>query len=339
MEVRKAIRDPALSVRITARRPMLYAEGGSRSEDRPEFVESASSLSTFGEFLFVVQDNANWLAVVHSDGRVTSVPLPRGRGGVRVYNDQRRNTDEKADLEACAVVDGDDGPELVAFGSGTGTSSCWIARIRGIDHAAAAGESEVSAIFCNAAPFYAGLSENRHFSGGSVNIEGAITLEGDRLLLFQRGNASPDKGEPVNATGEISWPALKAYLEDPSSVPPPALDKVTRYELGELDGVRLTFSDAENLGGGRLLYSASAEASDGPKDGEVIGSVIGVIEPGGEVRWGPVVDEQGAPFTGKIEGLSFPPGDRSSIRFVIDDDDENHPSEIYEAALSPGFGL
>ncbi len=335
-QVRNAVHDPALSVQITARRPMLYAEGGSGSADRPGFVASASSLSTLGEFLFVVQDSANWLAVIHPDGSVSSLPLPRGPGGVRVYNDQRHNTDEKADLEACVIVDGDDGPELIAFGSGTGESSCSVVRIRGVDRAPRA--AEVSAHFCDAALFYASLRDNRHFTGGRLNIEGAIALDGDRILLFQRGNASPDQGEAVNATAEVSWSALKAHLDDPSSVPPPALEQVTRYELGEIGGVPLTFSDAEYLGGGRVLFSASAEEPKGT-DGGVVGSAIGLIEPGGEVRWGAIHDEQGAPFTGKIEGLSFPPDDPSKIRFVIDDDDENAPSEIYDAVLSPGFGV
>jgi hypothetical protein len=171
-----------------------------------------------------------------------------------------------------------------------------------------------------------------------VNIEGAIALDGDRLLLLQRGNASPDQGEPVNATAHVAWAALKAHLEDPSSVPPPPVENVARYDLGEIAGVRLTFSDAEYLGGGRVLFSASAEKPESG-DGGVAGSVIGVIERGGEVRWGPILDEHGAPFTGKIEGLSFPPEEPSKIRFVIDDDNENAPSEIYDAILSPGFGV
>jgi hypothetical protein len=268
--------------------------------------------------------------------------LPRGRGGARVFSKERQNTDDKVDLEACVVMHGADGPELVAFGSGTGESSCWILRVARPDQAAAGEplEDGGDATFLDAGPFYASLRDNRAFSGGRLNIEGAITLDEDRILILQRGNAPPGEGEPVDATAIVSWSTLRPHLQDPRSVAPPAVENVTRYDLGELDGVRLTFSDAEYLGGGRILYSASAERSggDGP-DGEIAGSVLGLIEPSGETRWTEIVAEDGSRFKSKIEGLTLAAGEPGKIRFVIDDDDETAPSEIYEAELGEAFGL
>lgn len=337
---RTATHDPTLKAKIVARTRLLYAEGPSDHDDRPPHVESASGLATLGEFLFVVQDNANWLAIVHPDESVTAVPLPRGAGGVRLFNDERDNTDEKADLEACVIMQGgEDGPELVAFGSGTGTSSCWVLRVVGVERATAGGPCDAQ--FLDAGRFYASLKQNRAFSGGRVNIEGAVALDGERILLLQRGNAPPGEGEPVDAIGTLEWPALKAHLDDPDKVPPPRLDEVVRYELGELEGVPLTFSDAELLDDGRILFSASAEASGGKggPDGTVKGSVLGLIEAGGEARWAPVLDEQGQPFEGKIEGLTLAPTRRGRIRFVIDNDDETAPSEIFEAELGGSFRI
>ena len=336
---RTAIHDSGLTARIVARHKLIYAEGPSDDDDRPPFVESASGLATLGEFLFVVQDNANWVAIVHPDESVTSVPLPRGPGGVRVFNEDRDNTDEKVDLEACAVMPGEDGPELVAFGSGTGDSSCWILSVAGIEQATCGGRCE--ARFHDAHRFYASLKDNRGFCGGRVNIEGAIALDDRRILILQRGNAKPDEGEPIDAIGTVEWQALRAHLERPDSVPPPPLSDVVRYELGDLDGVPLTFSDAELLDGGRILFSASAEAAgdDGGADGKVKGSVLGLIEQSGDARWTAVLDDRGKPFTGKIEGLTVTPGKPGRVRFVIDHDDETAPSEIFEAELGGGFAL
>jgi hypothetical protein len=67
--------------------------------------------------------------------------------------------------------------------------------------------------------------------------------------------------------------------------------------------------------------------------------VLGVIEPSGEARWAEIVTEDGGAFESKIEGLSLAPGQSGKVRFVIDDDDETAPSEIFEAELSGTFNL
>jgi hypothetical protein len=326
-----------MQARIVRRLPLVYAEGASPSDDRPPFVLAASGLATLGEYLFVVQDNANWLAIVHPDESVTSVALPRGPGGARVFSKARHNTDKKVDLEACVMMEGEDGPELIAFGSGTGESSCWILRVAHADRATEKEtRHECSAEFLDAAHFYEQLRTNRAFCGGRLNIEGAVALENHRILLLQRGNATPDQGEAVNATAEVDWRMLRTHLADGNCAAPPALDAVTRYELGEIGGVGLTFSDAEYLGGGRILFSASAED---PDSGQVSGSVLGLIDPGRSTRWTEIACEDGSPFKSKIEGLTLVPGEGQMVRFVIDDDDEGAPSQIFEAELSGTFEL
>jgi hypothetical protein len=80
------------------------------------------------------------------------------------------------------------------------------------------------------------------------------------------------------------------------------LENLRTYDLGTSDGVRLTFSDAEHLGGGRVLFSASAED---PASGEIRGSVLGIIEADGSARWTHLCDTDGGPFSGKIEGLTL----------------------------------
>jgi len=45
----------------------------------------------------------------------------------------------------------------------------------------------------------------------------------------------------------------------------------------------------------------------------------------------------GGPFTGKIEGLSRDLRDSQRIHFVIDDDDETVPSDLFVAVLDGGL--
>lgn len=328
-ERHKATRDPQLKAKVTGSHAMVYAEGPSRSEDRPPHVRAASSLSTFREYLAVVQDDANWLALIDKDQRVTAVPLPPSPHGDRVFGDDRGNKGDKYDLEACTAVGFGDRVELVAFSSGSREGTEFVLRVRQREG------GDLSAEFVPAHAFYRAMRETADFCGPGLNIEGALTIDGETICLFQRGNAEACGGlDPVDATADISWTALRAYLDDPNGIGPPPLDNLKCYELGELDGVRLTFSDAEYLGDGRVLFSASAED---PDSGDIKGSVLGVIELDGGARWTELADEEGNPFEGKIEGLTRDPDDEHKVYFVIDDDHEDEPSKIYEAELSPRF--
>ena len=70
--------------------------------------------------------------------------------------------------------------------------------------------------------------------------------------LFQRGNAPCHETPAIDATGDVSWRALLAHPLD--TVSPPSVANIRVYDLGLLDGLRLTFSAAEVLDDGRILY-------------------------------------------------------------------------------------
>lgn len=327
--------DPLLQARVTGSRPMVYQEGASSEEDRPAHVRAASGLSAFMEYLAVIQDDANWLALIDADENVTAIPLPPSPKGDRLFSKTRGNKDDKYDLEACISVASEEGAELVGFSSGSRQERAWVLRVRD-SSAGSSGDiaSRLSAEFVDAAAFYQALRDDTGFSGAGLNIEGALTVDDDLIRLFQRGNAAACAGlAPLDATADVSWAALREHLTDPS-VPPPPLCNVRTYDLGLLDGVRLTFSDAEHLGAGRVLYSASAED---PDNGDIMGSVLGVIDADGKARWTKLEDQDGGVFRGKIEGLTTDLKDPRKIHFVIDDDDENAPSSIFEAMLSDAF--
>jgi len=344
-ETIKAHHDPHLSARVVREQPMTYLEGPSEADDRPPHVRAASGLVAFKEYLAVIQDDANWLALVDADDQVHAVALPPAPlSGARIFSGARGTTGEKFDLEACIVLPGSRGPELIGFGSGSHRGREWILRVHesqtlGATLSERAAHTrlglDLEAEFLNAEPFYDSLRATPEFAGAGLNIEGAVAIDADTIRLFQRGNA-PERGglPPVDASGDVSWRSLAAHLAAPRSVAPPAIANVRRYDLGRLAGVRLTFSDAEPIGGDRILYSASAED---PETDAIAGSALGVIEPDGRARWSEIADAQGGRFEGKIEGLSRDPEQRSRVRFVIDDDDETVPSKLFEAELGGDF--
>jgi hypothetical protein len=322
----KAREEPRWDARVIAARDMTYRDGPSDEDDRPPHVRAASGLSAFREYLAVIQDDANWLALIDADQQVTAVPLPPSPAGDRVFSKKKGNRQDKYDLEACVTVESGNRHELVGFSSGSRRGREWILRV------AEEEGGELKAEFTPAPAFYAVLREQRDFSGAGLNIEGAMALDADRIRLFQRGNAEPCDGlEAVDATADFSWTALCEHLSAPDQHPAPLLENIRTYDLGRSDGVRLTFSDAEHLGGGRVLFSASAED---PVSGAIKGSVLGIIEADGSACWTHLRDQDGGPFSGKIEGLTLDSENRRKVYFVIDDDEEDTPSRIFHALIS-----
>ncbi len=327
MQKIKATADSSLKVKIINSTPMQYREGADESEDRPPHVRAASSVAHFAEYIAIVQDDANFLALIEDDYRhVQNIPLPAGPEGNRVFGHKRGNAGDKLDLEGCVSVPGTNGERLISMGSGSDESREWILLVElNEDYE---GDHDIELIEANA--FYSYLRSEKEFSGSRLNVEGIIFDDHDTLMLFNRGNSKAKDGlRPVDATAELSWPALKDHLEKPEEVDPPQLSNIIQYDLGELDDIPLTFSDGMHLGD-KILYSASAEA---PGDSDYIaGSAIGIIN-GNNVRWTEVEDEDGTAFKGKIEGLIVDADDKYTIYFVIDDDQADQPSEIFEARL------
>jgi hypothetical protein len=321
-----ARRDEGLRARVVRRVPLLYAEGADPALDRPAHVRAGSGLAWIGGVLACVQDDANFVALVEPrTGTAHPVTLPAGEGGLRQFDDERGNKRFKLDLEACAAVpDGRGRETLVAFGSG---SSPLRERILLVEDAGGPGRRVE---LRDASAFYALLRAVHDFAGGEMNVEGAVWRDG-RILLLNRGNgATVDDRTAVDASCEVEWAALRAYLD--GAGPPPAPQSILQYDLGEIDGHRLSFTDAI-LAGGALVYTATAEASpNAVDDGPVAGSALGVAGAAGEARWTELQDAEGGRFDAKVEGVAR--GVRPGTLYVIVDRDDPHcPSELCEVEL------
>ena len=320
-----------LVARLLARAPLRFAGGADAAADRPAHVRAGSGLAWVGDRLAAIMDDANFVALVDplAPHAAAAVALPAGEAGHRQFGESRGTKHLKLDLEACVATPGAE-PLLVAFGSGSLPAREHVVIVDGL-----AGHSPHATLLHRPA-LYRALREEAGFAGSELNLEGALLLdtpEGCTLRLLGRGNGAARGGVvPRNATCDLDWDALLRHLRD-AEHQPPAPTRVTRYDLGTLGGVPLGFTDAAQCDG-TVLFTAAAEASpDAVRDGEVTGSVLGILDIGGGVRWTPIVDERGALLREKAEGLAVADADAGELWVLLDADDEDRASELCRVRL------
>lgn len=171
-----------------------------------------------------------------------------------------------------------------------------------------------------------GLLLPLHEAWADLNIEGAF-VQGDALCLLQRGNSA----SAVNARIDFPWCDVQRWLAVGGPAPPPA--SITRYDLGALDGIPLSFTDGAALPDGGWLFSAAAEDTTDPYcDGRCAGSVIGHVDARGDLqaceRLEPVV---------KVEGLvAEVVGEATELLMVTDGDDRSQPALLLSASWRRG---
>ncbi|MBA3455889.1 MAG: hypothetical protein H0T42_22520 [Deltaproteobacteria bacterium] len=304
---RRAQLDPALSTRVVATRTLVYERPGDAADDRPDHVRAASGLAMQGSRLIVIQDDASFLAEVTTTG-VSAVKLPRGLHGRRRFEVSLGNKLDKLDLESCVAID----DELWAFGSGSLPIRDKICIVR-----------DAIPRVRDAAPLFDRI---RDLLGGAVNIEGAARVR-EELWLFHRGNTGPDDLGP--AVIRFALPAMRTWLAAEGAMP--AILSIEGYDLGEIDGVRLGFTDAICEGDSRVFYLATAERTPNAiDDGVIVGSQLGVIT-AGSVRAATLASPEGTPV--KAEGIALDPKRPTHAWVALDCDDPDQPALLYDVEL------
>lgn len=276
-------------------------------------MASASGVVRRGRFVYVIGDESNHLA---------SFDLPAGGPGTLhralegdLSSDPDERKKQKSDLEALTVLPPGQGSThgvLLGIGSGSGEG-----RARGFawDLDATGG--------LDGEPREVDLSPAYELLGTEIdglNVEGAAVL-GEELLLFHRGNE--DRGD--NAIARIPLADALESLRGDLKIDASELSSLRRYELGELDGVELCFSDATPLGDGAVVFAASAEDADG----EIHGSVIGLLDSDGAVMRLRRIDRRW-----KVEGVhATVETGVIDLLFVCDQDDPGTPSPLLGASM------
>ena len=291
--------------------------------DRRPHLSAASGVVRRGDFLYVVGDDELHLAIFRASSpepgtlqRVLSGELP---------DDPEERKRHKPDLEVLTLLPPFPGrPFGALLGLGSGSTP---ERDRGFtwdlegDGSLRGKPSEL-----DLEPVF----ERLRAELGGLNIEGA-TVMGDQLWLLNRA-----AGGTPNAIAQLSMPEVVESLGGDRRIDAAELDDLHAYELGEIDGAALTFSDATPLGGGVLVFTASAERTTSSyDDGEIAGSVIGLLDADGDVARLRTIDRRH-----KVEGVhaSLDTG-VLDLLLVTDQDDPDHPAPLLSGAMPLDAGI
>ncbi len=288
-------------------------------EGAAPYVASASGIARRGRHVYVIGDESNHLACFDlTDGAPGR--LERVLEG-DVPTDPAERAKRKSDLEALTVLPpGDGSPYGILFGVGSGSGDgrsrgfAWDLEADG-DLVGAPREIDLS-------PAFDLLRDEL----GGLNIEGAAVL-GSELLLIHRGNAEGDE----NAVARFPLERALDSLRGDQRIDVDEVSALRRYDLGELEGVRLCFSDATPLGDELVVFTASAE----DEDGSIRGSVIGLLDPSGEIRRMRRIDRRW-----KVEGVHATVDTGVvDLLFVCDQDDPDTASPLLAASMPIERGL
>ena len=287
-------------------------------DERAAYLCSASAVVRRADFTYVIGDDELDLAVFGiSSGepgtmrRALSGDLP---------DDEDERSRNKPDLEALTSLPPFEGSAyggLLGLGSGSNER-----RDRGFFwHLDAQGALDGEPTEIDLAPLYGRLREEIE----DLNVEGAAVLA-DRFLIFHRGNGEHSQ----NAIAELRLDQVMESMLGDHSIDVEELDTVREYDLGELDGTPLCFSDATTLSDDLVVFTASAE----DEDGGIRGSVVGTIDPGGEVERLRTIDRKW-----KVEGVHAAI-DARVIDFVfVCDQDSDEPSPLLSATMPVESGF
>jgi len=286
---------------------------------RAAHISAGSGVARRGDFVYVIGDDELGLGVFRLSKEAPGALRPVLGGELSADRDERKK--EKPDLEALTLLPPFTGrPFGALLGLGSGSNP---QRERGFVWGLAAdGSLEGKPTELDLSPLYERLREN----APELNIEGASAL-GTRLWLFHRGNTE----QGLNIVAEVPLDDFVAGVQEDGRIESGEEVSTRAYDLGELDGVPLTFSDATPLADELVVFTASAEPGSDPHgtDGAIRGSVVGTIDGDGRVERLRTIDRKW-----KVEGVYASIDARViDFLFVCDQDDPEIASPLLSAAM------
>lgn len=285
------------------------------SAGRPLHLGAASGLVRAGRFLYVVADDELHLGVFRSTDAKAGHLIRLFAGELPATAPERKA--RKPDLEALTLLPSFAGypyGALLALGSGS-TRNRRMGALLALD---AQGEAGGTPQVCDLSGMFSVL-EGRFTA---LNIEGAVVI-GEELCLLQRGN----RRSVQNAVIRFQLSALLDALGSGLAIVPSAIHGI---DLGEINGVPLSFTDAAALPNGEFVFAAVAEdTEDSYNDGPCTGAAIGIADREGRLRCLYQLDRPH-----KIEGVDARvEGDVIRLLLVTDADDVAIPACLYSATI------
>jgi hypothetical protein len=283
---------------------------------RPLHLSAASGLVCVHSFNYVVADDERHLGVFRTTSSEPGHLIRLFDGELPAPKSDRKK--QKPDFEALTKLPAyGDYPHgaLLALGSGSRRNRRTGALLQLDAQGAVRGSPRV----VDLSPILACLDDKFP----ALNIEGAV-VSGDELRLFQRGN----KRRSENAIIRFQLSALLDVLssEQTGAIKPSAINT---FDLGQIDGIPLCFTDAAALPDGTMVFTAVAEdTDDNYNDGPCAGAAVGIVDD--ELR---SVHKLDRPY--KVEGVDARvAGDAVRLLLVTDADDAETPAGLFSATIA-----
>ncbi|MBW3127313.1 DUF6929 family protein [Hymenobacter profundi] len=251
-------------------------------------LPSASGVELIGDSIYIVGDDSPFLYML--DAASLEAGRPTTLFETAHFSTGRIPKAKKPDLEcltALTLPSGETG--LLTFGSGSAPTreiGFWVPLLHG----------SATVYPLALGPLYKVLRAQLPV-GISLNVEAAAATATE-LWLFQRGIGVGAQNLVFRLPLEPTLDFIRLRTAQPPTIRQQvlALPMVGGHTAG-LSGA--TWYD------GRLFVTASVEDTLDPvADGAVLGSLVGMAEPGKSPTWVPLVQPNGQPYLRKVEGVA-----------------------------------
>ncbi len=297
-------------------------------ENRPAYVVSASGLVRLENRIFIVADDELHLAEFDLRGSQPGRWLKLLPGMLASNYKERKQ--HKPDLEAITHIQPDTyaaGGALLVMPSMSRSNRVTGAMLK-LEKGQVLAESPIPIDFSD-------IRNKLKESIDGLNVEG-IAIQKKVTRLFHRGSKTKGKSVVV----ELDTEAFLHDLHDTHKPKSAGISRLREYELGDIEGVQLSFTDAVPMPDGRIVFLVAAEATDDEyQDGASLGSSLGIMKENGDIE--DLVRINGRE---KFEGicadyLSTQLGTGAvahtlNILLVSDTDNEKLPASLYRGSLN-----
>jgi len=279
---------------------------------RPSFVAAASGIVNLNSYWIIVADDENHFAYFKESNKLTPGNwLKIFESDLPLEVKERKKV--KPDLEAIVLIDN----AILMIPSGSKKNRV-IGKLVSSDKKF---PQSLKVKTINFKPLYKRLL--KEFA--NLNIEGAAVVK-NKFFLAQRGNGEQNK----NALIELDYQKVLCGISKSCRIPKYCIKKIKTLNLGYVDKTKLTMTDICSYDDKHLLFLATAEATeDTYQDGEIKGSLIGLMSTTGKILWRKKI----YPSNLKLEGICLKGNDLSTAYLVDDGDNPNKSASLYKVKL------